>query len=107
MIKAHFFHSGDALLGFEVSGHAGYAQKGHDIVCACVSSAVQLTANTVTEVIGAGAHITRRGGKVALRLIGGDGRILSASDAIKGLRLQLSILSRNYRGTISIEDSEV
>ena len=38
-------------MGFAVSGHAGYDDYGHDIVCASVTSAVQMTANGLTEVL--------------------------------------------------------
>ncbi len=45
MIRAEFYKSQGLLKGFEISGHAGYAEKGSDVVCAAVSSAVQLTVN--------------------------------------------------------------
>ena len=48
MIYAEFFTRQEKLYGFKISGHAGYADKGEDIVCASVSSAVQLVANTIT-----------------------------------------------------------
>jgi uncharacterized protein YsxB (DUF464 family) len=35
--------------GFSVEGHSGYADEGSDIVCAAVSSAVQLSLNLITE----------------------------------------------------------
>ena len=109
MIKARFFNKDGIPYGFDISGHAGYAAKGHDIVCAGVSSAVQMTANTITEVIGAGALVGKSGGTVTLKLIcnGDEAKNYAAAAVIKGLRLHLSVLSKQYRETICIEDSEV
>ncbi len=109
MIRARFFNKGGDTHGFEVSGHAGYAGKGQDIVCASVSSAVQMTANTVTEIIGAAASVKDTGGKISLKLSESENseKIAVASSVIKGLRFHLSLLSMQYQGTISIEDSEV
>jgi hypothetical protein len=47
MIKAIFYRSKGNYKGFTVSGHAGYADAGKDIVCAAVSA---LTINTVNSV---------------------------------------------------------
>lgn len=109
MIKAHFLNSNSVTCGFEISGHAEYADKGNDIVCASVSSAVQMATNTITDVIGVGAYVSSVNGKVTLRLLHGTDKekIIFTRVIIKGLRLHLSILSKQYRGTISIEDSEV
>ncbi|MDE6775099.1 MAG: ribosomal-processing cysteine protease Prp [Ruminococcus sp.] len=45
MIRAEFHKKNGSLCGFDISGHSGYAESGSDIVCAAVSSAVQLTVN--------------------------------------------------------------
>ncbi|MDE6664929.1 MAG: ribosomal-processing cysteine protease Prp [Ruminococcus sp.] len=45
MIRAEFYRSQGFLTGFSFSGHSGYAEAGKDIVCAAVSSAVQLIVN--------------------------------------------------------------
>lgn len=49
MIKAVFYKKNGCLSGFSLSGHAGYAESGKDIVCAAVSSAAELTCNTITD----------------------------------------------------------
>ncbi|MDE5582298.1 MAG: ribosomal-processing cysteine protease Prp [Ruminococcus sp.] len=49
MICAEFYKSGGLFGGFEISGHSGYAESGEDIVCASVSSAVQLIVNILDE----------------------------------------------------------
>ena len=47
MIKVKFFKNNDGYQGFEVSGHAGYAEYGSDIVCASVSCLVINTINSI------------------------------------------------------------
>ncbi len=49
MIRAEFYEKQGLLTGFRFSGHSGYAEAGEDVVCAAVSSAVQLTANILGE----------------------------------------------------------
>ena len=46
--------------GFEVSGHSGYADAGADIVCAAVSSAVQLCECALTDTIRAKTKVVVR-----------------------------------------------
>ena len=62
MIRVKMLQKGDALVGFTVSGHAGAGEHGNDIVCAAVSSAVYMTANTITEICGCPADIEERDG---------------------------------------------
>lgn len=108
MIKAQFFKVNEKYCGFSISGHAGYAERGHDIVCASVSSAVQMTANTVTEIIGADAAVKNVNGTISLKLESNNGeKAERAMSVIAGLRLHLSLLSKQYKGTISVYDSEV
>ena len=47
MIQISFFKYGNKVIGFEISGHSGYATVGHDIVCAAISSTSQMTANGI------------------------------------------------------------
>lgn len=45
MIQADFYQKKGNPFRFRISGHSGYAEAGNDVVCAAVSSAVQLTVN--------------------------------------------------------------
>lgn len=48
MIKATFYKTiDDRYKGFSVSGHAGYAKAGKDIICASVSALVINTVNSI------------------------------------------------------------
>ncbi|WP_099468241.1 ribosomal-processing cysteine protease Prp [Konateibacter massiliensis] len=42
-------NSSDNYIGFKSLGHAGYADSGHDIVCAAVSVLVINTVNSIEE----------------------------------------------------------
>ncbi len=44
MITFTIYNHNKTIVGFESKGHAGYAESGHDIICAAVSI---LTQNTV------------------------------------------------------------
>ena len=49
MIKTEFFFDGDDITGFNMKGHAGFAEYGSDIVCAAVSMLVLNTINSIEE----------------------------------------------------------
>ena len=69
MICADFFRNKhDKLVGFRITGHAGYADHGEDICCASVSSAVMLTANTVTEAFKINAKVAVEENEIILKL---------------------------------------
>ncbi len=105
MIYAEFFKSEEKLTGFAVSGHAGYDDYGHDIVCASVSSAVQLTVNGITEIQKLDAAVAVEENLIKMTL--------SKKDAQKGqafleaLLLHLNLLAEDYEGTIQVNLSEV
>lgn len=59
MIRAVLFTTGGAFTGFTVRGHAAKDETDEQgrLLCAAVSSSVYMTANTITDVIGAKADI--------------------------------------------------
>ena len=52
MTKIEFFNRDGRINGFAVSGHSGYAEEGGDIICAAISSAVQVAECTINDVLG-------------------------------------------------------
>ena len=105
MIRAEFFSQAGRLTGFTVSGHAGYADAGEDIVCAAVSSAVQLTANGITEVLGMKARVTAKGDTVSLKM---DSLPSEDGEAfLKALRLHLEVLAEDYPKNVKLTCTEV
>ena len=69
MIGVKFYtEASGELRGFEISGHAGSGDVGSDIVCAAVSSAAYLAANTITDVIQAEAQVAVEDGYLLVRV---------------------------------------
>lgn len=106
MIRAEFFYKKGRPLRFTVSGHAGYAENGKDIVCASVSSAVQMAINGITEIVKTNCSVN----------VGRDGYIEcvlppeprpAAIHFVSALRLQLKLLSEDFPGTINLIITEV
>lgn len=104
MIKVKFFKAEDQLIGFEAKGHSMSAPHGEDIICAFVSSACLMAANTVTEVIGIKAEAKAGEGYLKL-MINASAKL--AQDILNGLKLHLSELQKDYPENINVIISEV
>ena len=101
MITVKFFTEGRIYSGFEFSGHSGLAPAGEDILCASVSSAVILTANTITDFFKIPSRVTQRDGYLKLVLLKKDPD--SAQKLIESLAYQMKTLSSDYPGEIKIK----
>ncbi len=99
MIKVRFNVGNNRITGFEISGHAMYAESGSDIVCAAVSSAAYMAANTVTDVLHSDAEASAENGTMRLMLRSSDE---NAEKLLKGLELHLTELSKQYPQNIKI-----
>ena len=77
---------------------------GH-IVCASVTSAVQLTANAITEQFGEKAEVTVEENRISFLLPSNAGE--EAALLLEALLEHLKILAEDYRNTIQIIVSEV
>lgn len=102
MITALFTHTPRGVSGFQVNGHSGLAPSGSDIVCAAVSSAVYLAANTITDVIGLAAVVREHDGHLTLTLP--QGQEDGGSAVLAGLRLHLKQLQSQYPGAVRVID---
>ena len=102
MISVVFFNDSGSLRGFRLSGHAGFAESGQDIVCAAVSSAAYLTANTVTDVAGVPADVTEKDGLLELTIAPQDAA--TVRDVLEGFRLHMTQLAEQYPQHITITE---
>lgn len=93
MITARFFGGGNNLTGFCVSGHAELDDLGKDVACAAVSSAVQLTANGITEICGGKARVNVTENEISLLLESDDA---SCKAMLQSLLLHLKCLEEDY-----------
>lgn len=100
MITIRIFDKAGILYGFEVTGHSGSAPSGEDIVCAAVSSAAYMAANTLTEVMGFQAEVLT--GEALMRLKITDSRPAGAQALLKGFEQHIAALSGEYPKNIKI-----
>ena len=104
MVKAEFYKTNGTLSGFRISGHTGYAPRGRDIVCAAVSSAVQLTVNILYE-FKIGVKTSSDSGAVSciVKNVGDD----VSPRIIKQLMHHFELILEEFPKTIKITISEV
>ena len=105
MICATMLKRNDNLCGFDVQGHSGSAVSGRDIVCAAVSSAVYMAANTLTEVCGCKADIRESDGHLTCTIHTADTQ--KAQEVLAGLHIHLQGLVAQYPKFITIQLTEV
>ena len=105
MIKVEFFGN-SPVLGFSIKGHSGYSEHGSDIVCAAVSSAAYMVANTITEILKVEPlQLYENDGEMRLEL--DESSAQKCSDILSGFVLHLHSLSEEYKKYIKVTISEV
>lgn len=94
------------MIGFHIHGHAGAGTAGEDIVCASVSSAAYMTANTITEILRVNASVAvDEDGEMFLRIPKRD--IAVCRDLLAGFKLHLLALEEQYPKNIFVNYTEV
>ena len=71
MTTVELIRDGQALRGIRVSGHAGYAPAGGDIVCAAASVLITTCANALESVAGIRPEVLQKSAMIAVALPGG------------------------------------
>ena len=101
MTGVKFLADNKGLYGFEISGHSSRDCDDSDgkIVCAAVSSAAFMAANTITEVIGdkADAFVDD-----ALMVVKCENPSKESRVVLEGLKLHLTELATQYSNNIKI-----
>ncbi|MBQ7639059.1 MAG: ribosomal-processing cysteine protease Prp [Clostridia bacterium] len=98
MIEAKFSFPQNGSARFIIMGHSGSAEAGEDIICAAVSSAAYMAANTVTEILGIEANAKVSDGYMKFEFSGSE----TAANIVRGLRLHIEELSKQYPDFIKI-----
>ncbi len=93
------------LVGFRLSGHSGYAESGSDIVCAAISSAGLMAANTITEIMKISAEATAEDGNIYLRVF--SNQALACRDILQGFKLHMLLMEEQYSDYIMVKTTEV
>ncbi|MBR2868675.1 MAG: ribosomal-processing cysteine protease Prp [Clostridia bacterium] len=99
MIRVRFSIGNNRLHGFEIKGHSMSAPEGQDIICASVSSAALMAANTITEIIGIPARAEAESGSMVFY----PEEVNENTEAVlRGLELHLTELSKQYPLNIKV-----
>ena len=101
MTSVKFLSKNESLYGFEIMGHSSSDCDDFEgkIVCAAVSSAGYMTANTITEIIGDGCDITVDDALMRIKVIAPSDKTIAV---LEGLKLHLTELSKQYSKRIKI-----
>ena len=106
MTTVTFLTEESRIVGFEVSGHSGYADAGEDIVCAAVTSAIRLVESTVNDVMGlcASVKVREKDAKISFRLPGGLSAPAESTcqNLLTGLMVYLAQLHDEYPENIEV-----
>lgn len=101
-LRIVFARRAGKLYGFVVTGHAGYGEEGGDIVCAAVSSAVQLVCNTITDFFHADADAAVGENRIELRLNSSDD---PSEKLLESFRDHMEFIRQSYPG-VKVEERE-
>ncbi len=104
MIKAEFYSADNILTGYKITGHSMSAPAGEDIICAFVSSAAFMAANTITEVCNAQTSTEAHNGFMEVNVTDSAQNV---QDILNGLKLHLTELEKQYPENINVIITEV
>ena len=106
MTTVTFSLSGKKLVGFTVSGHAGYDEEGRDIVCSAVSAMTNLVFRTLEEgfCINPIVEVDQTTAKVFLKIPNelSDSKRKLADTVLESYMLELITLKDEYPEFISV-----
>ena len=110
MTTIKFRSEGGRIIGFDSQGHSGYAEEGADIVCAAVSSTIDLVIATINDVLGLAASVKIRESDafISLRLPGSLGQTAESTcqALLTGLMLYFTELHDAYPDNIEILEED-
>ncbi len=101
MTSVKFLSKCGSIYGFEIKGHSSSSCDDFDgkIVCAAVSSAAYMAANTITEIIGDECEIDVDDALMRVKVIDPAQNTIAV---LNGLKLHLTELSKQYSKRIKI-----
>lgn len=109
MIKVQIVKSGDTITGFQISGHAGYAAHGQDIVCAAVSFLAITVVNSLELQLKKEGTVKSEDGYLFYRLPEGldESQMTTAQIILKTLATGFQNLKDEYPKYISIQNLRI
>lgn len=105
MIKIKIYEKDNNIFSVLCKGHAGYAESGNDIVCAAVTSIMQMSGGGIEEVIGLKSVYTGKEGFCQILLPDNisDSDMRDCQIVLKILKSALKELSIEYKKYIKME----
>ena len=105
MIKVEFFGT-EPVYGFHITGHSDINPEGPEILCAAVSSAAYMTANTVTDVLHLDPELQVSDGDMLLK-VKTEQEAEQCRVLFDGLQLHLREIAKDYPKYLKVRNSEV
>lgn len=107
MTTIKIFKKNEKIVGFECSGHTGYAEQGSDIVCAAVSSLTQSTCLGIIKVLKLKCNYENNAKKALLKIILAKSlspeEVDSAQVLFETLIMSIQDLMQEYKNFIKLE----
>ncbi len=104
MVKVEILQEQDQILSIHVSGHADYASRGEDLVCAGASSIGIGALNALDEIFFNDVRIEQRKNKILIKVLKNSD---SLQITLKFLILQFQTMVEAYPKNITIIRKEV
>ena len=104
MTSIEFFNQGGRITGFSCTGHSGYAEKGADIVCASISTAISFAECVINDVLGnrAKTKVNEEEARITLHLPATCEDEDAAQAVLTGMMLTLCSLRDEYPDHIEV-----
>ncbi|MGN1320486.1 MAG: ribosomal-processing cysteine protease Prp [Acutalibacteraceae bacterium] len=101
MTSVKFLLNGESITGYEITGHSSSDCNDDEgkIVCAAISSAAYMAANTITEIIGDECDADVQDAKMFFRVKNPGQNTIAV---LEGFKLHITELSKQYSNRIRI-----
>ena len=109
MTTVEVFRQSGCIVGFEASGHTGYAEEGADIVCSAVSALTTAAVNGLTDILHLPVAVDSSDGRLYCMLgedVAGT-ELEKAGILFETMVLGLSNIALTYGDYINIAEREV
>ena len=104
MTNIKFFKNKENIIGFEVKGHTGKAERGKDVLCSAISSVTQNTLVGIVEVLKLNADFEIKDGYLRVMLKENDYENEFAQVLFKTCLMSLKEISKNEKKYVKLEE---
>ena len=104
MVKVEVLYQQDQILSIHISGHAKYAKKGEDLVCAGASSIGIGALNALDEIFSNNVRLEQRENKILIKVLNNSKEL---QDTLNFMIIQYKTMEEAYPENITIIRKEV